>query len=195
MKHANTRYHKSIKAIKPLIEVLNFKILSIYQWNQANDGLLGNYHNYVIIQGMALAFCCGGLLYGAVRWVYQIDTFRYIKSNLNIGLSMTKWRPIEYTYPNSEEQWQKEFDHYKEFPEYQHKPHEVTLQRFKRIYTVEYLHRISGSALGAFYVVPLVGFSAMKWIKPKFTKRLSLIGALGLTQGLIGWWMVKSGLN
>ena len=108
---------------------------------------------------------------------------------------MTKWRPIEYSFPGSEEQWQKEYDHYKEFPEYIHSPQQISLDRFKRIYFVEYLHRVSGSALGALFVLPLATFSALKWVKPKFALRLSCIGALGATQGLIGWWMVKSGLH
>lgn len=31
---------------------------------------------------------------------------------------MTKWKPIEYHYPRNEEEWELEFNHYKEHPEY-----------------------------------------------------------------------------
>lgn len=29
------------------------------------------------------------------------------------GLSMVKWKPIEYSYPRSQAQWEEEFEHYK----------------------------------------------------------------------------------
>jgi cytochrome c oxidase assembly protein subunit 15 len=45
---------------------------------------------------------------------------------------------------------------------------------------VEYLHRISGSALGGLYVLPLIAFTSMKWITPRFAKKLGAIGCLGL---------------
>ena len=106
---------------------------------------------------------------------------------------MTKWKPIEYVYPRTNEEWEKEFDHYKQFPEYQHTP--IELNKFKRIFTVEYLHRVSGSALGAMFVLPLAAFTGLGWVKPKLAKRLGAVGGLGLLQGLIGWWMVKSGLD
>lgn len=54
------------------------------------------------------------------------------------------------------------------------------MEKFKKIFIVEYLHRVSGSTLGALYVLPLAAFSAMKWVKPKLTKRLGAIGGLGL---------------
>ena len=34
------------------------------------------------------------------------------------GLSMTKWKPLDIKYPRTQEQWEKEFEHYKEFPEF-----------------------------------------------------------------------------
>lgn len=106
---------------------------------------------------------------------------------------MTKWKPIEYHYPSNQDEWEKEFDHYKQYPEYQHTP--ITIEKFKRIYLVEYLHRVSGSTLGAVYLLPFAAFSALKWIKAPLMKRLGIMGGLGLCQGLIGWWMVKSGFE
>lgn len=106
---------------------------------------------------------------------------------------MTKWKPIEYHYPGDQDEWEKEFDHYKQFPEYQHNP--ITLDKFKRIYLVEYAHRVSGSTLGAAFLLPFAAFASMKWIKPKLMARLGIMGGLGLTQGLVGWWMVRSGFE
>jgi len=42
------------------------------------------------------------------------------------------------------------------------------------------MHRLSGSALGAEFLLPFAGFAAMKWIKPKLMKRLAIMGGLGL---------------
>ena len=39
---------------------------------------------------------------------------------------------------------------------------------------------MSGSALGAFYVLPLLAFHKLEWVTKKYTKRLALIGSLGL---------------
>ena len=39
---------------------------------------------------------------------------------------------------------------------------------------------MSGSTLGAVYVLPLLGFASAGWITPKFAKRLGIIGSLGL---------------
>lgn len=93
---------------------------------------------------------------------------------------MVRWRPIEYTYPQNDDEWEKEFSHYKQFPEYEHSKDTCDLNRFKKIYRWEYLHRISGSTLGATYVLPLVGFSMAGWITKKYTKKLAMIGSLGL---------------
>jgi len=49
--------------------------------------------------------------------------------------------------------------------------------------------------LGYLYLVPLFGFSYQKIILPKLRNRLIGILAFGGLQGLIGWWMVKSGLK
>ena len=35
---------------------------------------------------------------------------------------MTKWKPIEYSYPSDDAAWEKEYEYYKGFPEYQHSP-------------------------------------------------------------------------
>lgn len=49
--------------------------------------------------------------------------------------------------------------------------------------------------LGYYFMIPLAIFIGKGYITPKFRNRLLGILALGGTQGAIGWWMVKSGLN
>lgn len=43
----------------------------------------------------------------------------------NAGLSMTYWKPLELSFPSTPEQWDKEYQEYKNFPEY--KMHKTTL--------------------------------------------------------------------
>ena len=112
----------------------------------------------------------------------------------NSGLSMTKWKPIEYNYPRNEKQWEEEFNHYKQFPEYAHNPN-MTVSDFKKIYFFEYFHRITGSSIGALFLLPFGYFSYRGYLTSKMKYRLGGLLGLGLTQGLIGWWMVKSGLK
>jgi cytochrome c oxidase assembly protein subunit 15 len=65
---------------------------------------------------------------------------------------------------------------------------------FKRIYFVEYAHRLWGNAIGMMFGLPMIYFWARGYFKRKMKLRMLGLLALGGTQGLIGWWMVKSGL-
>lgn len=111
------------------------------------------------------------------------------------GLSMTKWKPIGYKYPRNPGEWDYEFTEYKKYPEYQLATEEVTLSVFKRIFFVEYFHRLMGNALGFAFGLPLVYFMGRGYFTRNMKFRmLGLLGFGGL-QGFIGWWMVKSGLK
>jgi len=63
------------------------------------------------------------------------------------------------------------------------------------IYFWEYGHRMFGRFLGVAFTVPALYFSARGMVPRSLYPRLGLLFGLGGTQGLIGWWMVKSGLN
>ena len=52
-----------------------------------------------------------------------------------------------------------------------------------------------GMWLGYYFMIPLGYFLFRGYLTPKFRNRLLGILGLGATQGAIGWWMVKSGLN
>ena len=111
------------------------------------------------------------------------------------GLSMADWSPYTKSYPGNEEEWNKEFDKYKETIEFKTVNKNIDLEGFKPIYFVEYFHRKVGIYLGYFFMAPFAFFTAKKIILPKMRNRLLALLALGGTQGLIGWWMVKSGLK
>ena len=71
----------------------------------------------------------------------------------------------------------------------------MTLEEFKFIYWMEYAHRMWGRALGFVFAVPAVYFGMRGYINSALAKNLGLFFLMGGTQGLVGWWMVKSGLQ
>lgn len=74
---------------------------------------------------------------------------------------MTSWKPIDYKLPGSDEAWEKEFNNYKEFPEYKLANRNMDLAAFKKIFFVEWAHRLWGSSLGVLFGVPLAAFAAL----------------------------------
>ncbi|CAD7938038.1 unnamed protein product [Amoebophrya sp. A25] len=111
------------------------------------------------------------------------------------GLSMTKWEFQGTLLPANEELWQQEFTAYKETPEYK-KLHAGTmdLDGFKRIYFVEWFHRMWGRGLGLVFGLPLLYLGAYRRaLTPMLGARLGGLLVLGASQAFIGWWMVRSG--
>lgn len=111
------------------------------------------------------------------------------------GLSITRWKPISGVIPPlSQADWQTEFDHYKQIPEYQQLNRAMTLAGFKAIFFWEYAHRLLGRVIGLAFAVPLFWFAMRRQIPVGYGWRLGALLALGGLQGAIGWWMVASGL-
>lgn len=109
------------------------------------------------------------------------------------GLSITEWNPIVGTMPPiSEADWQREFDLYKQTPEYQKFNYHFELSDYKKIYFWEYVHRLLGRLIFFFILVPGIFF-----VRKKVFLSSQLVGLLALiaVQGLFGWLMVKSGLK
>ena len=111
------------------------------------------------------------------------------------GLSMVEWRPlIGWLPPLSEAEWQRVFALYRETPEFRQVNFSIDLDGFRAIFWWEYVHRLWGRLLGVFFILPLVWFWLRGRIDRALGPRLALLLALGALQGLIGWWMVRSGL-
>lgn len=111
------------------------------------------------------------------------------------GLSMVNWNPIMGVIPPlSETQWEETFSLYKQFPEYQNINYNMTLPEFKAIFFWEYLHRLVGRILGLVFIIPFAWFLIKKKMDSKNIKRGINLFLLGLGQGLLGWFMVMSGL-
>ena len=111
------------------------------------------------------------------------------------GLSMTGWRPVTgWLPPLSVEQWQSHFDAYRNSPEYLKINAGMSLDEYKGIFWLEYLHRLWGRMIGIAFAVPFAFFLIKGWLNRRLVLRLSFLLLLGGLQGAIGWWMVKSGL-
>ena len=112
------------------------------------------------------------------------------------GLSIVDWQPIYGILPPlSDSDWENEFNHYKRYPEYRYKNINLTLSEFKYIYFWEYFHRMLGRIIGLFFIFPLVYFSIKKSLDKTELKKIFIIIALIAFQGILGWYMVKSGLK
>ena len=112
------------------------------------------------------------------------------------GLSITEWKPITGAIPPlSEAQWAAEFAKYQRIPEYQQLNQGMTLAEFKGIFFWEYLHRLLGRVIGIAFAVPLAWFWVKRAIPQGYGARLVGLLVLGGLQGVIGWWMVTSGLS
>jgi len=112
------------------------------------------------------------------------------------GLSITEWAPVSGALPPmTESRWLEEFEKYKKIPEYEQVNWGMSLEEFKRIYWWEWGHRLYGRMLGFAFLLPLIFFAATGRIDRRLGGRLMLLFALGGLQGLVGWWMVASGLT
>ena len=112
------------------------------------------------------------------------------------GLSMVEWRPLMGTLPPLDAaEWQRVFDLYRVSPEYQQLNYGMDLRGFKTIFFWEYFHRLWGRLLGLAFGLPFLFLLVTRRIPFGYDRRLTALLFLGGFQGVIGWWMVKSGLS
>ena len=138
------------------------------------------------------------------------------------GLSMTDWKPLGSKPPMTQEEWQVEFERYKQYPEWEQRQ-TMDIEEFKYIYYWEWGHRMMGRFVGCVFgggwayftwihrptkhlttassssissaATSILPKNIISAIPPGYQSRLALLFAMGGTQGLVGWWMVKSGLE
>lgn len=112
------------------------------------------------------------------------------------GLSITEWRPVTGTLPPADAAaWEAEFAKYREIPQFREVNPQMDLAGFKRIYWWEWTHRLLGRLIGLVWAAGFLWFWLRRQIPPGWTGRLLLPGVLGGLQGLVGWWMVSSGVG
>ena len=111
------------------------------------------------------------------------------------GLSTVEWHPLMGAVPPiGEAQWNEVFELYKESPQYQKVNQWMDLESFKSIFFWEYIHRLIGRLIGVVVLVPCLYFMARKKLSRSLAWKSMFAIFLGGLQGLLGWYMVKSGL-
>jgi cytochrome c oxidase assembly protein subunit 15 len=111
------------------------------------------------------------------------------------GLSMVQWEPIMGVLPPlNQAEWEETFLLYQQFPEYKLKNFAMSLDEFKSIFWFEYGHRLLGRSIGIIFLLPFLFFLVKGKIERTLTPKLIAMFVLGGLQGLMGWYMVKSGL-
>lgn len=111
------------------------------------------------------------------------------------GLSMVEWKPLTGILPPlTEADWMILFEKYRQFPEFLKVNYDMTLEGFKRIFWLEFIHRVWGRAIGLVLLVPTFIIFANSQLRQVYWRPTLLLWSLGIAQGLLGWYMVKSGL-
>ncbi|ORY31300.1 COX15/CtaA family [Naematelia encephala] len=134
-------------------------------------------------------FGCSGLVFG----ILVIGGLTRLTES---GLSITEWQPITGILPPiSDKDWQEEWEKYRLSPEGVLMNSKIGMGEFKKIFYMEWAHRVAGRLLGAAFVLPAAYYMARYRLPGALKAKLGLLGVGIGAQGAIGWYMVKSGLE
>ena len=134
-----------------------------------------------------LFICCG--------LVFAMIVLGGVTRLTGSGLSMVDWRPLMgWLPPLTAEDGQRTFEMYQQSPEYQKVNSYMDVHQFKGIFWLEYLHRLLGRLIGLTFAVPFLYFAVRGYIVRSDWPKYLLMFVLGGLQGVLGWYMVKSGL-
>ncbi len=128
--------------------------------------------------------------------IYAMVVIGGITRLTHSGLSMVEWNMIVGSMPPmSDADWQVPFEKYQASPEYKIINNQFSLQEFKSIYWWEFIHRMLGRTIGVVFLIPFFYFLIKKKFDRPFLKKMFVLLLLGALQGVLGWFMVKSGLQ
>ncbi|MCK7520432.1 MAG: COX15/CtaA family protein [Ignavibacteriales bacterium] len=96
--------------------------------------------------------------------------------------------------PIGEGAWQEEFEKYQQTPEYIKVNSGMTLDEYKFIFYMEWIHRNVARLAGLVYAIPVFYFLFKKAIPWKEFGIYFVMGMLFISQAVAGWIMVASGL-
>ncbi len=112
------------------------------------------------------------------------------------GLSITQWQPLTGALPPlNAAAWEDLFSRYKAIPQYRVVNAGMTLAAFKSIFWWEWAHRLLARVLAVVFAVPFLVLIATRRLPRRLTWPCVGLFVLGGLQGLVGWWMVASGLE
>lgn len=134
-------------------------------------------------------------LFFTAAMVFAMAVIGAITRLTESGLSMVEWKPLIGAIPPLHAaEWERVFGLYKQTPEFIQKNNWMELADFQKIFFWEWLHRLWGRLIGLVFALPLVWFWMKKQIPPGYKAKLLGVLALGGAQGVMGWYMVVSGL-
>lgn len=112
------------------------------------------------------------------------------------GLSITEWKPVTGILPPlSASTWASEFAKYQATPQYRLVNTGMTLNQFQAIYWWEWSHRFLARMLGFVFAIPFLYFLIRREIPRRLTAHFVAMILVGSLEPIVGWWMVKSGLD
>ncbi|MCX6197978.1 MAG: COX15/CtaA family protein [Bacteroidetes bacterium] len=135
------------------------------------------------------------LLIGCVMVFFQVlvgGVTRLTES----GLSITQWKPLKGIVPPlNKQEWNAEFELYKQKVQYKTINEGMVLSEFKWIFFWEYFHRFWARFMGFVFIIPFVFFLWKRWFDKNFFRKIGVLFIWGGLIGVYGWIMVKSGLT
>jgi cytochrome c oxidase assembly protein subunit 15 len=145
----------------------------------------------------------GGRSRVVAMWLFLVAAFVYAMVVVGgatrltgSGLSITEWKPLTGALPPlSAHAWAELFAKYRATSQYRLINQGISLSEFQVLFWWEWAHRLLGRAVGMVFALPLAALIVLRRIPRRLVGRCILLLVLGGLQGLVGWWMVKSGLE
>lgn len=135
-------------------------------------------------------------LFGVAALVFAMVVIGGITRLTGSGLSITEWKPIMGAVPPmTQADWMEAFRKYQEIPQYREVNAGMSLAEFQGIFWWEWIHRQLGRFIGVAFALPFMVFLLLRRLPRRLLWRCAVLLGLGALQGLIGWWMVSSGLS
>ena len=107
-----------------------------------------------------------------------------------------EWAPLSGALPPwSDTEWQRLFALYQKIPQYELLNKGFGIDGFRRIFWLEWAHRLWGRLIGLALILPLLWFLWRRTLPGWLIGRLVGLLVLGGLQGGVGWFMVASGFD
>lgn len=134
-------------------------------------------------------------LFGCALMVFIMVVIGGLTRLTESGLSIVEWRPFSGIIPPlNAADWTALYRQYSQYPEFQKINGWMSVEDFKSIFWLEFIHRLWGRLIGVVFFIPFVIFLAKRSIDGATKWKLWGLFILGGLQGLMGWYMVMSGL-
>ncbi len=112
------------------------------------------------------------------------------------GLSITEWKPITGALPPLNEiDWAETFHKYRGSSQFHLINQGISLSEFKFLFWWEWAHRLLARWVGVVFALPFLVLLGWRRVPRRLIGPCFVLLGLGGLQGLVGWWMVKSGLE